>query len=85
MLSSAWRTKNLKFLNCSIKQFQTLVHITADGIYGPITDLALINYIKIIQEKLNVDQDGLAGNNTVSKCIEFQKKNRINSRWYMWC
>ena len=77
MLSTAWRTKNLKFLNCSIKQFQTLVHITADGIYGPITDLALINYIKIIQEKLGADQDGLAGDNTKQKLIEYQKKNGL--------
>lgn len=57
MLSNIWRIKNLKFLNCTIRQFQTLVHITADGIYGSITDLALINYIKIIQEKLGTNQD----------------------------
>ena len=57
MLSNIWRIKNLRFLNCTIKQFQTLVHITSDGIYGPITDLALINYIKIIQEKLGANQD----------------------------
>ena len=77
MISSTWRTKNLKFLNCSIKQFQTLVHITADGIYGSITDLALINYIKIIQEKLGTNQDGLAGEQTKQKCIEFQKRNGL--------
>ncbi len=77
MLSNIWRIKNLKFLNCTIKQFQTLVHITADGIYGSITDLALINYIKIIQEKLGTNQDGLAGEQTKQKCIEFQKRNGL--------
>ena len=84
MLSNIWRIKNLRFLNCTIKQFQTLVHITADGIYGSITDLALINYIKIIQEKLGANQDGLAGDQTKQKCVEFQKKNRTCSRWYLW-
>ena len=52
MLSDYWKNKNLKFLNCNVKQFQTLVNITVDGKYGPITDLVLINYIKIIQEKI---------------------------------
>lgn len=77
MLSVSWRNINLKFLNCSIRQFQTLVHITSDGIYGPITDLALINYIKIIQEKIGTNQDGLAGANTRAKLIEFQKANDL--------
>lgn len=77
MLSNIWIIKNLKFLNCTVKQFQTLVHITADAVYGPVTDLALINYIKIIQEKLGANQDGLAGDQTKQKCIEFQKRNGL--------
>lgn len=79
MLSDTWRKKNLQFLNCNIKQFQTLAHITADGIYGEITNLALINYIKIVQEKIGASQDGLAGEQTKQKCVEFQKKNRTYS------
>lgn len=77
MLSDYWKNKNLKFLNCNVKQFQTLVNITVDGKYGPITDLVLINYIKIIQEKIGSEQDGLAGNNTIKKLISFQKQNGL--------
>ena len=77
MLSDTWRKKNLQFLNCNIKQFQTLAHITADGIYGEITNLALINYIKIVQEKLGANQDGLAGNETTQKCKDFQRNHGL--------
>lgn len=77
MLSFYWKSKNLKFLNCNVKQFQTLAHITVDGKYGTITDLALVNYIKIVQEKLGATQDGLAGSETINKCKEFQKKQGL--------
>lgn len=77
MLSDYWKNKNLKFLNCNVKQFQALVHITVDGKYGTITDLALINYIKIIQEKIGSEQDGLAGFHTQENLIIFQKENGL--------
>lgn len=40
---------------------------------GNFTDLTLVNYIKIIQEKLHCFSiDGLAGNETKEKCKIFQ-------------
>lgn len=77
MLSNYWRNKNLKFLNCNIKSFQSLAHIKVDGIYGSMTDLALINYIKIVQEKLGCIQDGYAGLTTENYCKKFQREHGL--------
>ena len=77
MLSNYWKNKNLKFLNCNIKSFQSLAHIKVDGIYGSMTDLALINYIKIVQEKLGTTQDGYAGLSTVNSCKKFQREHGL--------
>lgn len=52
MLSTYWRNEDLHFLDCNVKEFQELVHITADNIYGVITNQALVEYIKLIQQKL---------------------------------
>ena len=78
MLSSYWRNENLHFLNCNVKEFQELVHITADNIYGVITNQALVEYIKLIQQKLGCTIiDGLVGKETKQKCRDFQKENNL--------
>lgn len=53
MLSEYWRDKDLWFLDCNVIEFQRLIHIKDDGIYGSITNTGLIEYIKNIQTLLN--------------------------------
>ena len=65
------------------KDFQSMVGITVDGIYGVVTDEKLVGVLKDIQVKLNnkgynLVVDGIVGNETESAIKDFQGKNNIN-------
>lgn len=62
-----------------IKQFQSTYGLLADGIYGNITNSTLVAVIKDIQIKLKCSMiDGIVGNETYTKCKEFQRANGLD-------
>lgn len=59
------------------KDFQKEFNLETDGIYGVKTDSKLIETIKTIQSKISAKIDGIAGNETINKCKEYQKAKGI--------
>lgn len=61
-----------------IKRFQQYYGLTVDGIYGEKTNAKLIEIIKDIQSKIGCTMiDGIVGNETVTKCKEYQRNHGL--------
>lgn len=93
MLSIKQYQINLNFLNFNcgtpdgicgartkqaIKEFQSYYGLSSDGIYGEHTNAKLIEVIKDIQSKIGCGMvDGIVGNETISKCKEYQSNHNL--------
>lgn len=65
------KTKN------AIKTFQQEMDLKTDGIYGALTDAALIKVVKKWQKKLGVEADGIIGAKTIEAVKIFQGSHSI--------
>ena len=93
MLTINQRAKNLQFLNYSISNMSRAYYnfqrdfncSMLDGIYGNETDTKLRQVISGIQYVIGAKQDGIVGQETISKLKNWQSKHGLIADRYMWC
>ena len=61
-----------------IETVQDVINTEIDGIWGPMSQAALENWIKAFQHHVGVSQDGIWGPNTDSKWILARKRHFMN-------
>lgn len=61
----------------AIRAFQKEANLTVDGIYGPLTEKALLQTVKQWQKKLGTETDGIIGPETIQAVKDFQGSQGI--------